>query len=274
MRGLLPARLVPGAATGLVLLVLAVPGHAQEPGPDDARIIELTHETRLAYVVTGNAAVDAESESGLKGLTRVLAQRTSIEAAAPWAVDIAKDELALFPLLYWPIPPDHPDLAAGTVARIEGYLAQGGMILFDTRDAASLLPGQEGGGAGERRLAELLHDVDLPPLMPLPADHVLTRSFYLLQDFPGRWTGQPLWVDQAAPGINDGVSGVIIGANEWAGAWAEDENGEPLYPVVPGGEAQREMARRFGVNLAMYALTGNYKTDQVHVPALLERLGQ
>ena len=274
LRGLLPARLVPGAATGLVLLVLAVPGHAQEPGPDDARIIELTHETRLAYVVTGNAAVDAESESGLKGLTRVLGQRTSIEAAAPWAVDIAKDELALFPLLYWPIPPDHPDLAAGTVARIEGYLAQGGMILFDTRDAASLLPGQEGGGAGERRLAELLHDVDLPPLMPLPADHVLTRSFYLLQDFPGRWTGQPLWVDQAAPGINDGVSGVIIGANEWAGAWAEDENGEPLYPVVPGGEAQREMARRFGVNLAMYALTGNYKTDQVHVPALLERLGQ
>ena len=148
------------------------------------------------------------------------------------------------------------------------------MILFDTRDAAGLLPGQDGGGPGEARLAELLHDIDLPPLIPVPADHVLTRSFYLLQDFPGRWAGQPLWVDQAAPGINDGVSGVIIGANEWAGAWAEDEAGEPLFPVVPGGESQREMAFRFGVNLAMYALTGNYKTDQVHVPALLERLGQ
>ena len=83
-----------------------------------------------------------------------------------------------------------------------------------------------------------------------------------------------MWVDQAAPGINDGVSSVIIGAHEWVGAWAEDEFGEALYPVVPGGEAQREMARRFGVNLVMYALTGNYKTDQVHVPALLERLGQ
>ena len=148
------------------------------------------------------------------------------------------------------------------------------MIVFDTRDGGSLIPGQEGGGPGEARLAQLLQGLDLPPLVPVPADHALTRSFYLLQDFPGRWVGQPVWVDQAAPGVNDGVSSVIIGANEWAGAWAEDQNGDPLLPVVPGGEEQRETARRFGVNLAMYALTGNYKTDQVHVPALLERLGQ
>ena len=110
--------------------------------------------------------------------------------------------------------------------------------------------------------------------MPLPADHVLTRSFYLLQDFPGRFTGQPVWVEQASNGINDGVAGVIIGANDWAGAWAVDDRGASMLPVDPGGEEQREMARRFGVNVAMYALTGNYKTDQVHVPALLERLGQ
>ena len=103
----------------------------------------------------------------------------------PWPVDVATDELALFPLLYWPIPPDHPTWRRGAVERVEAYLAQGGMILFDTRDAAGLLPGQEGGGPGEQRLAELLHDIDLPPLIPLPADHVLTRSFYLLQDFPG-----------------------------------------------------------------------------------------
>ncbi len=274
MRGLLPiGRLARPAAAAGVVLCLALPAWGQEGSADD-RILDLTRETRLAYVVTGAPEIDRESEAGLKGLTRVLAMRTSIEAADPWPVDVAVDDLALFPLLYWPVPPDHPDLPAGAVERVEAYLAQGGMILFDTRDAAGLLPGQDGGGPGERRLAELLRDIDLPPLMPLPADHVLTRSFYLLQDFPGRWAGQPLWVDQAPPGINDGVSGVIIGANEWAGAWAEDDSGEPLYPVVPGGEAQREMARRFGVNLAMYALTGNYKTDQVHVPALLERLGQ
>ncbi len=271
LRGLLSVRPV---ATAAMLMLVALPVAAQDARPDDAKIVDLTHETRLAYVVTGNGNVDQESAAGLRGLTRVLAMRTSIEPGEPYGVDIATDELALFPLLYWPITADHPDLAAGTVDRIEAYLSQGGMILFDTRDAAGLLPGQDGGGPGEARLAELLHDIDLPPLIPVPADHVLTRSFYLLQDFPGRWAGQTLWVDQAAPGINDGVSGVIIGANEWAGAWAEDEAGEPLYPVVPGGESQREMAFRFGVNLAMYALTGNYKTDQVHVPALLERLGQ
>ncbi len=73
---------------------------------------------------------------------------------------------------------------------------------------------------------------------------------------------------------NDGVSSVVIGSNDWAGAWAIDDDGQPLFPVVPGGERQREMAYRFGVNWVMYALTGNYKTDQVHVPAIMERLGQ
>ena len=110
--------------------------------------------------------------------------------------------------------------------------------------------------------------------MPVPEDHALTRSFYLLQDFPGRWTGRRVWIDRPVAGVNDGVAAVVIGAHDWAGAWAVDDLGAPLLPVMPGGERQREMARRFGVNLVMYALTGNYKTDQVHVPALLERLGQ
>jgi hypothetical protein len=256
----------------LLLLTPARPGLLAAEGDD--RLAELANETHLAYVITGDAAVDQESEAGLRGLTRVLEQRTAVEAAEPAAVDLAKDELALFPLLYWPIPPDHPDLAPETVRRVADYLHHGGMILFDTRDGGDLLPGQDAAGPGEQRLAEILQGLDLPPLHTVPSDHALTRAFYLLQDFPGRWAGQPVWVDQAAPGVNDGVSGVIIGAHDWAGAWAEDGNGDALYPCAPGGENQREMARRFGVNLVMYALTGNYKTDQVHVPALLERLGQ
>jgi hypothetical protein len=127
------------------------------------------------------------------------------------------------------------------VERVETYLRQGGMILFDTRDGQALLPGAEGGGPGEARLAVMMEGLDLPPLQPVPADHVLTRSFYLLQDFPGRWSGQPVWVDQAAPGINDGVSGVVVGGHGWAGAWAEDEYGEALYPSSP---AARSSARR------------------------------
>jgi hypothetical protein len=197
-----------------------------------------------------------------------------VEVGEPVPVDPARDDLALFPLLYWAVPADHRELPAEALQRVQRYLESGGMILFDTRDAAALLPGQEGGGPGERRLAALLGGLDLPPVARVPPDHVLGRSFYLLQDFPGRFAGQPLWVDQAPQALNDGVSSLVIGGNDWAAAWAEDDRGRTLFPVVPGGELQREMARRFGVNLVMYALTGNYKTDQVHVPALLERLGQ
>ncbi len=110
--------------------------------------------------------------------------------------------------------------------------------------------------------------------MPVPPDHILTKSFYLLQEFPGRWAGGTLWVEPSEDQVNDGVASVLVGSNDWAGAWAVDASGAPLHAAVPGGERQRELAYRFGVNLVMYALTGNYKNDQVHVPAILERLGQ
>jgi hypothetical protein len=103
---------------------------------------------------------------------------------------------------------------------------------------------------------------------------VLTKSFYLMQDFPGRYDGGTLWVEQAAETDKDGVASLVVGSNDWASAWAIDAAGRPLHAVVPGGERQREMAFRFGINLVMYALTGNYKADQVHVPFILERLGQ
>jgi hypothetical protein len=72
----------------------------------------------------------------------------------------------------------------------------------------------------------------------------------------------------------DGVSSVLITGNDFAGAWAIDQEGRFLYPTDSPDPRQRELAFRSGVNIVMYTLTGNYKADQVHVPALLERLGQ
>jgi hypothetical protein len=95
-----------------------------------------------------------------------------------------------------------------------------------------------------------------------------------MEEFPGRWAGGQLWLEPSEDQVNDGVASVIVGGNDWADAWAIDARNRPTYAIVPGGEAQREQAYRFGINLVMYALTGNYKTDQVHVPAILERLGQ
>ena len=148
-------------------------------------------------------------------------------------------------------------------------------------------PKADGTSPEARHLQELAAPLEIPPLEPIPFDHVLTRSFYLLQDFPGRYAGQAVWVEAAPPGaeqaegmpfrnLNDGVTPVVIGGNDWAAAWAIDDSGQPMFLMGRGmaGDRQREIAYRFGVNLIMHVLSGNYKSDQVHVPALLERLGQ
>jgi hypothetical protein len=171
-------------------------------------------------------------------------------------------------------------LSGRALERIDDFMKNGGTIVFDTRDqqTAALLPGRfrgtSSGGPGARRLREILLGLDIPPLVPVPKDHVLTKAFYLLNQFPGRWSDGAVWVERHAGGTNDGVSSIIIGSNDWAAAWAIDESGRPIAAVIPGGALQREMAYRFGINLVMYAFTGNYKADQVHIPAILERLGQ
>jgi hypothetical protein len=253
--------------------VAAWPGSAKAAGDDFA--LKASGETYLAYVVTGDRTLDDTTKAGLEGLSEVLNRRTAVESAGAMAVDPEQDELAFFPLLYWAISPSQPDLSDAARVKLNMFLRNGGTILFDTRDrqfgAGSALAG---GGPGSQRLRQLVDGLDVPALAPVPPEHVLTKAFYLLQDFPGRYSGGDVWVEAQEGRHNDGVSSVIIGAADWAGAWAVDESGRPRNAVVPGGERQREMAYRFGVNLVMYALTGNYKADQVHVPAILERLGQ
>ncbi len=239
LRGLLvrPAR--PAATAAVVLMLTLVPQPLGEPAQaaDDEAVIAATSQTRLAYVVTGVAEVDAISQAGLAGLSRILNRRTAVEAGEPRAVDLAVDDLDLFPLLYWPIPSDHPELGSGVRERLDGYLRQGGMILFDTGDAGTMIPDQASPGAGELRLQHLLAGLNLPMLAPIPEDHTLTRSFYLLQDFPGRWTGSTVWADRPEPSVNDGVSSIIVGGNGWAGAWAIDEYGTAMFPIGPGRRA-------------------------------------
>jgi hypothetical protein len=278
LRGLLPSlparRRSVGAGLGAVVALLLLGGAAQAQGqaPDDSFAIEATSQLHLAYVRTGLADVDAESRAGLVGLSDILNRRTAAEVAPPMEVDVEHDELIFFPLLYWPVADGEALPSAQAIERVNRYLATGGTILFDTRDAGEHTAFS--GVAAQQRLRRLAAGLNIPPLVPVPPDHVLTKSFYLMQEFPGRWSGGTLWVEPVDDRVNDGVSSVIVGSNDYAGAWAMDDHNQPLYPVVPGGEPQREQAYRFGVNLVMYALTGNYKTDQVHVPAILERLGQ
>ena len=285
LRGLMPMPRFGTAARAASVLValLAFAGTAEAQsrpqgrnfgaGPD-AFAMEASLETRLAYVITGNAALDETSRAGLSGLTRILNRRTAVEAAEPIGVNLEEDELSFLFLMYWPIDTGQRPLSTKAARKVNEYLRNGGTILIDTRDQADAPSSLDGMTANAQRLRQIGRGIAIPPLMPVPPEHVLTKAFYLLQDFPGRFAGGQLWVEQAESRVNDGVSSLVIGGSDWASAWAVDDGGRAMFPVIPGGEAQREMAYRFGVNLVMYALTGNYKADQVHVPAILERLGQ
>ena len=266
------------AALVLLALALAAPhdAHAQSR-PYDAAL-----KTRLAYIVTGDKDTDDASLAGLKGLTAYISERTALEPGAPDGIDPAKDELSFYPLIYWPVVPGQEQPPPATLARIDAFMKSGGMVIFDTRDAVQRDAGQSDTPAGAA-LKRLLSGLDIPELEPVPPKHVLTKTFYLLDKFMGRYDTGETWV-QATPQTaedadkpvlgGDGVSPIIITSNDLAGAWAVDDNMNPLFPVSTGLERQRELAYRAGVNMVMYALTGNYKADQVHVQDLLERLGR
>jgi hypothetical protein len=255
----------------------------QNLAPQDKAAINATSKVSFGYVVSGDRGVDETSRMGLLGLSRVLETRTAVDPGEPAAVDILTDEIAFFPILYWPVLDTSEGLPDAVIAKIDAYMKEGGLIIFDTRDygqgGANQLPLA---GKSGNALQRLLGKLDVPRLEPVPENHVVTKSFYLLRSFPGRWDGGQLWVEAISDDdneshrarVSDGVTSIMITSNDFAAAWALDQRGRPLYPVVPGGEMQREMAFRSGVNIVMHALTGNYKADQVHVPALLERLGQ
>jgi hypothetical protein len=263
LRGLLrPSRI----AAALLLGLLAVPpAQALDSNSNPAL------ETRLGYIVTGDAQLDAVSRAGLEGLSEYVNRRTAALLAEPDPVEPGKTDLSFYPLLYWPISAEAQPLSAEQAAAMNDYMSRGGIVLVDTRDSGSGAGFAPGTGSALQRVAQGLV---IPPLAPLTTEHVLARAFYLLQDFPGRYTGESVWVQRDQDRTNDSVSPVIIGGNDWAEAWAVDDGGRNPYAVIPGGSRQRTLAYRFGVNLVMYALTGNYKGDQVHVPAILQRLGQ
>jgi len=281
-------RSVPAAlAIALAVSMLAAqPSPSRAQGNDDFAI-KAVAQTHLAYVVTGNADVDSIVKAGMSGLTLFLAQRTALEAGEPVGVDPARDELAFFPLIYWPVVPGAPKPPQDAINRLDAYMKQGGTVIFDTRDAVEAPPGPGGESQtpGMQALRSLLSSLDIPELEPVPREHVLTKTFYLLRDFPGRFNSGQTWVetlpreddDEAASRPargGDGVSPIIITSNDLAGAWALRPDGQPMLPLSPGEPRQREFAFRAGVNIVMYTLTGNYKADQVHAPALIERLGQ
>jgi len=226
----------------------------------------------LAYVITGNSEIDRLSQSGLEGLVFELNRRTTIEPVGVRGVDLVNDLIDFYPFLYWPVAREAGNLKPETAAKLNRFMQAGGTLVLDTQDqdrkrlfASEIHPG----------LARLSGNIDIPRLSAPPKTHVLTKSFYLIKDYPGRWADGAVWVEADTRGSSrDGVTSVIVGSNDWAAAWAKDDKGRSLTVIENEIPRQQEMAMRFGVNLAMYALSGNYKGDQVHAAKIVERLGE
>lgn len=252
LAGKLPAPRRAATAAAVLLGVALFAGDARAQPADPAS------EMYLAYIVTGDARSDRLSKAGLDALGDELRNRTAVEPAATRGVDPARDDLSPYPLIYWRAPDTPTRLSDAALANLDRYMRLGGMLFLDTRDSGRA-PGPQ------RPAAIMLQGLDAPPLELVGGDHVLTKAFYLLRSFPGRYPNARIYAETpASAAARDGVAALMVGDGDWAAAWAGEA----------GDERQQELSLRFGINLVMIALTGNYKADQVHIPALLDRLGQ
>ena len=231
-----------------------------ENGPDKSAIrlveaddVKYINHFHLAYIQTSSSAMNSIIERGMTALKDKLIEATNVEPAGVVGLDPEQDELSYFRVIYWPVMNDANRLSDQARQKIQDYINGGGVILFDVQ------------GGDFTLLRRLLNEFGTRPLVPLDSEHSLNKSFYLLPNLPGHSNYGTVWVERSDNQGQERPSSVIIGSRNWALAWAG----------TPGNEnsRERELALRSGANLVLYALTGDYKSDQVHAPAIIERLG-
>jgi hypothetical protein len=200
--------------------------------------------------------------NGVRRLLWEVAQRTSIEVALEPVV-VAPEEPALFryPFLYWSGSGASGAFSDEAIRKLRRHLTYGGTLLVDNADAD---PGGTFDTSVRRELKRILPREEL---RSIENEHVLYKTFFLVDNQAGR---------VIRSGQLEGITiekrmAVIYCQNDLAGAWSRDAFGRWEHEVTPGGERQREMAFRLGINLVMYAMCLDYKEDLVHVPFIMKR---
>jgi hypothetical protein len=228
--------------------------------PRRARALPETSMLRIGQVQHGGNW--NPRPTALRRLGWELGRRTSIEPAPDAApVRLGDPGLHRTPMLYLAGLGALPPFSDAERSALRRFLQYGGFMLVDGAD------GSDGSGFDASVRAELARVLPASPLATIPRDHVLYKSFYLLDRQGGRVLVKP-WLEGQAL---DGRLAVIYSQNDLGGAWARSELGDWEFPCTPGGEAQRETAFRVGVNVAMYALCTDYKDDAVHLPFIMRR---
>lgn len=244
--------------------------------PLTARAQSAALQTQLGYILTHDAATDQISADGLTYLSANVSSHSSVQLGLPAPLTPGTDDLSLYPLIYWPILPSTPAPSPGACKALASYMEYGGLLVIDMPGGDAAAPGSGAGFAPGAAAAftRATACLNLPPLVPLTTASVLAHCFYIIPGFPGRFTGAPVLIATPEARDADDITPVIVGENDWAGAWARDASGAPEQSPLPDGETQRVIADRFGINLIIYTLTGSYKADQVFAPAILDKLGQ
>jgi hypothetical protein len=198
--------------------------------------------------------------NGWRRLIYEVIQTTSVECS-PTPVRFGPESAELFEHPFAVVVADgpFPELSASGVEQLSRFLAYGGFLFFDDTTGADRGPLDD----SFRRLAARLFPTR--PLSPLPADHSLYRSFFLLDRPVGR-LARHRWLEGVTVG---NLTPLVYMRNDLSGALDRMDDGRPRQACVPGGEGQRREAIKLGINLVMYALTANYKRDQAHVRALM-----
>jgi hypothetical protein len=219
---------------------------------------------RFGQLQLGGGASWNPRPSALRRMAWEIEKRTSVDVELePATVSPTSEQLHETPFLYFAGDRAVELPSSAGIEALRRFCTFGGFLLIDSAEGSS-----DGAfDASVRKLISALWPSPAKGLEVITPDHVVYKSFYLLDKPVGRLALAP-----AMEGIvRDGRLVCVYIANDLGGAWARDDFGNYDYPCEPGGEKQRELAFRMGVNLVMYALCLDYKSDQVHVPFIMKR---
>jgi hypothetical protein len=188
--------------------------------------------------------------------------RTSIDASKERrTITLSDPDLYSCPLLYMAGKYEFDPFNSQEREFLRRHLTHGGFLLAEDT------MGARGFGfdrAFRREMKALLPNHELKRL---PQDHSVYQSFYLLEIIAGR-----LKVNPYIEGITiDHWTPVLYSQNDLSGAWSRDRFGRWVNECTPGGESQRVLAFKTGINIVVYSLTSDYKKDVIHHPFIQKR---
>lgn len=221
-------------------------------------------EATEVEIVTLDVSIGGDgSQAVTERLAWEVRKRSSVEPMLePGRARLGDDSLFRSPFVYWRGSDEFRPLNEESIDALRRYVHRGGFILIDDGSA-----GGEGFDRAVRR--ELLRAFPANPPKPIPNDHTIYRSFYLLRRPVGRLEG-PKFLEGITYG--DRIA-IVYSRHDLGGALRRDKLGAWSQAVVPGGEGQREKAIRLAINIVLYALCTDYKDDQVHAPFIMRRRG-